>query len=176
MHQGWNGLRWLQLPMKWCDVRCCLYRAALQWTRHLGSLTNSLVLAAAVAFAVGLLCASSLDVSNTPAVLLRCVLALALCCAPWSLQPFAAARAHLARHKFGCAHLVLSSCPTSLAQIRLDKLLESLPAPSSVSWNFWGSPLNPEKPLKMLKSLSVTSAASRICWEPPELYRSPIEL
>lgn len=83
-----------------------MHRAALQWTRHLGSLTNSLLLAAVVAFAVGLLCASSLDISNTPAVLLRCVLALALCCAPWSLQPFAAARAHLARHDLGCALLL----------------------------------------------------------------------
>lgn len=78
-------------------------RAALQWTRHMGSLTNSLVLAATVAFAVGLLCASSMDVSTTPAALLRCVLAFALAAAPWSLPLFATARTHLQRQHADCA-------------------------------------------------------------------------
>jgi len=81
----------------------CVRRAALQWTRHLGSLSASLVAAAAAAFVVGLLCASSLEVMDTPAVLLRCVVALALAVAPFSLPPLAAASAHLKNHSLGCA-------------------------------------------------------------------------
>ncbi|EIE24788.1 hypothetical protein COCSUDRAFT_62198 [Coccomyxa subellipsoidea C-169] len=95
----------------------CIQRAALQWRRHLGSLTNSLVLAASVAFAVGLLCASSLDISNTPAVLLRCVLALALCCAPWALQPFSAARRHLAHQDLGCLYTLAFYIGTALVDL-----------------------------------------------------------
>lgn len=59
--------------------------------------------AAAAAFAVGLLCASSLEVTDAPAVLLRCVVALALAAGPFSLPPLAAARAHLKNHNLGCA-------------------------------------------------------------------------
>ena len=71
--------------------------------RHLDSLLHSLILCAAVACVVAQLCASSLGVDSTPAVLLRCVLALALCCAPWSLQPFARAQRHLAHQNLGGA-------------------------------------------------------------------------
>ena len=78
-------------------------RASLRWARHAGTLLHSLVLCAAVACAVGLLCAASFDVSGIPAVHVRVVLALFIACAPFALQPFADARLILSREDASCA-------------------------------------------------------------------------
>ncbi len=63
------------------------------------------MLCAAVACAVGLLCAASFDVSGIPAVHMRVVLALFIACAPFALQPFAGARSILAQEDASCEHL-----------------------------------------------------------------------
>ena len=64
----------------------------MQWARHLDALLASLAATAAVAACIGALCASSVDVAAVPAVLVRCVVGLAVAAAPWSLRPLAQAR------------------------------------------------------------------------------------
>ena len=70
--------------------------------RQSGTLLHSLVLCAAVACALGLLCAASFSVSGIPAVHMRVVLALFIACAPFALQPFAGARSILAQNDASC--------------------------------------------------------------------------
>ena len=80
-------------------------RASLAWARSTVMLLHSLVLCAAAACAVGLLCSSSGDISDVPAVNLRVVLALFLACAPFALQPFAHAGPLLAAEEASCEPL-----------------------------------------------------------------------
>ena len=86
-------------------------RASLAWARNATMLLHSLVLCAAAACAVGLLCSSSDDISGIPAVNLRVVLALVLVCALFALQPFAHASALLAAEDASCEPLHLADTP-----------------------------------------------------------------
>ena len=86
-------------------------RASLAWARSAVMLLHSLVLCAAAACAVGLLCSSSGDISDVPAVNLRVVLALFLACAPFALQPFAHASPLLAAEEASCESLRLADTP-----------------------------------------------------------------
>ena len=83
-------------------------RASVAWARSAVMLLHSLVLCAAAACAVGLLCSSSGDISDVPAVNLRVVLALFLACAPFALQPFAHASPLLAAEEASCKPLHLT--------------------------------------------------------------------
>ena len=84
----------------------------MQWARHVDATLHSLAAAALVAAVTGALCASSVDVAAAPAVLVRCVVGVAIVGAPWSLQPLAQARRVLGHARAGGAlsALILHAC------------------------------------------------------------------